>query len=78
LYAKHAKKDQTIITDKIPDAIIEKTAYIYRKVRERGSGRGRETSAVLAAAPYLACREQGTPNEISTISNIKRKTISRQ
>lgn len=72
------QKDQTIVTDKIPDAIIEKTAYIYRNARERGLGRGRERSAALAAAPYLACREQGTPNESSTISNIKRKIISRQ
>ena len=72
------QKDQTIVTDKIPDAIIEKTAYIYRNARERGLGRGRETSAALAAAPYLACREQGTPNESSIISNIKRKIISRQ
>lgn len=72
------QKDQTIVTDKIPDAIIEKTAYIYRNARERGLGRGRETSAALAAATYLACREQGTPNGSSTISNIKRKIISRQ
>ncbi|MRN40761.1 MAG: transcription initiation factor IIB [Nitrosopumilales archaeon] len=70
-----------ILKDKLglPDAIIEKTAYIYRKARERGLGRGRETSAVLAAALYLACREEGTPrtlNEICLISNLKRKAIS--
>ena len=72
-----------ILKDKLglPDAIIEKTAYIYRKARERGLGRGRETSAALAAALYLACREEGTPrtlNEICLISNLKRKAISRQ
>ena len=72
-----------ILKDKLglPDAIIEKTAYIYRKARERGLGRGRETSAALAAALYLACREEGTPrtlNEIYKISNLKRKAISRQ
>jgi transcription initiation factor TFIIB len=72
------QKDRRIITDKISDAIIEKTAYIYRKAPERGLGRGRESSTALAAAPYLAYREQGTPNESSTISNIKRKTRSRQ
>jgi transcription initiation factor TFIIB len=38
----------------LPDAIIEKTAYIYRKARERGLGRGRETSSAVAAALYLA------------------------
>jgi len=47
----NTQKDQTIITDKIPDAIIEKTAYIYRKARYRRLGRGGETSAALAAAP---------------------------
>jgi transcription initiation factor TFIIB len=65
----------------LPDAIIEKTAYIYRKARERGLVRGRETSSALAAALYLACRQEGTPrtlNEICIISNIKRKAISRQ
>ena len=72
-----------ILKDKLglPDAIIEKTAYIYRKAHERGLGRGRETSAALAAALYLACREEETPRtlkEISTISNVKRKAISRQ
>ena len=72
-----------ILKDKLglPDAIIEKTAYIYRKARGRGLGRGRETSSALAAALYLACRQEGTPrtlNEICLISNIKRKAISRQ
>ena len=72
-----------ILKDKLglPDAIIEKTAYIYRKTRGRGLGRGRETSSALAAALYLACRQEGTPrtlNEICVISNIKRKAISRQ
>jgi len=65
----------------LPDAIIEKTAYIYRKAHERGLGRGRETSAALAAALYLAYREEGTPRtlkEICLISNLKRKAISRQ
>jgi transcription initiation factor TFIIIB Brf1 subunit/transcription initiation factor TFIIB len=37
----------------LPDAIIEKTAYISRKAHERGLRRGRETSAALAAALYL-------------------------
>ena len=72
-----------ILKDKLglPDAIIEKTAYIYRKARGSGLVRGRETSSALAAALYLACRQEGTPrtlNEICLISNIKRKAISRQ
>ena len=72
-----------ILKDKLglPDSIIEKTAYIYRKARGRGLVRGRETSSALAAAVYLACRQDRTPrtlNEICRISNIKRKAISRQ
>jgi transcription initiation factor TFIIB len=71
-----------ILKDKLglSDAIIEKTAYIYRKAHERGLGRGRETAAALAAALYLACRQEGTPRtlkEICIISNIKRKAVSR-
>src|SRR5713101_1764062 len=69
-----------ILKDKLglPDAIIEKTAYIYRKAHERGLVRGRQTAAALAAALYLACRQEGTPRtlkEICLISNLKSKTI---
>ncbi|MFZ0894861.1 MAG: TFIIB-type zinc ribbon-containing protein [Candidatus Nitrosopolaris sp.] len=72
-----------ILKDKLglPDAIIERTAYIYRKAREKRLVRGREISSAVAAALYLACRQEGTPrtlNEICIISNIKRKAISRQ
>ena len=72
-----------ILKDKLglPDSIIEKTAYIYRKAHGRGLVRGRETSSALAAAVYLACRQDRTPrtlNEICRISNIKRKAVSRQ
>jgi len=65
----------------LPDAIIEKTAYIYRKAQERGLVQGRSVPASIAAAVYIACREVGAPRtlkEISLISNIKRKEISRQ
>jgi transcription initiation factor TFIIB len=72
-----------ILKDKLglPDSIIEKTAYIYRKAHGRGLVRGRETSSALAAAVYLACRQEGTTrtlNEICMLSNIKRKAVSRQ
>ena len=45
-----------ILKDKLglPDAIIERTAYIYRKARERGLVRGRETSSALAACSLLS------------------------
>jgi transcription initiation factor TFIIB len=65
----------------LPDAIIEKTAYIYRKAQESGLVQGRSVPASIAAAVYIACREVGAPRtlkEISLVSNIKRKEISRQ
>ena len=64
----------------ISDAVIEKTAYIYRKGIEKGLTRGRLISGIIAAALYMACRESGTPrtlNEIARQSNIKRKDVSR-
>ncbi len=64
----------------LPDAIVEKTAYIYRKAQERGLVRGRTISAALAAATYVACREIEIPKtlkEIAEASNIKRKSLAR-
>lgn len=72
-----------ILKDKLglPSSIIEKTAYIYRKARNSGLVRGRETRIVIAAALYLACRQQGIPRtlkEICLISNVKRRAVSRE
>ena len=64
----------------LPDSVIEKTAYIYRKVRERGLVRGRTISSVLAAAAYIACREMGmsrTLDDIAHLNNIKHKELAR-
>jgi transcription initiation factor TFIIB len=63
----------------LSDAIIEKTAYVYRKAEERGLVRGRSISAMITAALYIACRETGTPRtlkEVATISNTKRKNLA--
>ena len=50
-----------ILKDKLglPDTVVEKTAYIYRKAQERQLVRGRTISGILAAAVYIACREMG-------------------
>ena len=64
----------------LSDAMIDKTAYIYRKALEKGLVRGRSTSAILAAAIYIACREMGAARslkEIGEITGVKRKVISR-
>lgn len=72
-----------ILKDKLalPSAVIEKTAYIYRKVQQRGFVRGRTISAVLVAIVYLVCRELGIPRTLKDIgaadNNLRRKSISR-
>jgi transcription initiation factor TFIIB len=69
-------KDKLVLSD----AIMEKTAYLYRKAQERGLIRGRSTSSILAAAIYAACRELGasrTLKDVARATDIKRKAISR-
>jgi transcription initiation factor TFIIB len=64
----------------LSDAIIEKTAYIYRKAQEKRLARGRSVSAILAAAMYIACREMGVSRTLADIAatvDVKRKAISR-
>lgn len=64
----------------LSDAIIEKTAYIYRKAQEKQLIRGRSTSSILAASIYIACREMGASRSLRDmveITNVKRKVISR-
>jgi transcription initiation factor TFIIB len=64
----------------LSDTIVEKTAYIYRKVQERGLIRGRTIDGVLAAAVYISCRKTGTPRTIKDIaitSNTKEKDVAR-
>ncbi len=61
-------------------AIVQKTAYIYRKAQEKGLIRGRTTSSILAAAIYIACREMGaqrTLGDVTKIAEVKRKDLSR-
>jgi len=72
----HTSKDKL----GLPDSIVEKTAYIYRKAQQRGLVRGRAISAVLDAALYIACRELGIPKtlkEIAVTNNIKRTTLAK-
>jgi transcription initiation factor TFIIB len=64
----------------LSDAIVEKSAYIYRKAEGNGLVRGRTIPGMLTAAIYLACREMGTPRtlkDITRIGNIKRKNTAR-
>lgn len=78
----HAFSELGRLKDKLglSDAIMEKTAYLYRKAQEKQLVRGRSTSSILAAAIYAACREMGasrTLKDVAKATDIKRKAISR-
>jgi transcription initiation factor TFIIB len=64
----------------LPDNVIEKAAYIYRKVQQQGMIKGRTIAATLAATVYIASREAGVPRtlaEIASLSNVSHKEVSR-
>jgi transcription initiation factor TFIIB len=47
----------------LSNAVVEKAAYIYRKIQQRGLIRGRTISGIMAAVIDAACREIGIPND---------------
>ncbi|MEM3172227.1 MAG: transcription initiation factor IIB [Candidatus Nitrosotenuis sp.] len=64
----------------IPDTVIEKTAYLYRKALAKKLTRGRNISALVAAALYIACKEANIPrtlNDISQASDLKVNDVSK-
>jgi transcription initiation factor TFIIB len=64
----------------LPERVVEKTTYIYRKAQMKGLVRGRTVSVVLGAALYIACRELGIPKtlkEIAGANNIKPKILAK-
>jgi transcription initiation factor TFIIB len=64
----------------LPDAVVEKAAYTYRKAQQRGIVRGRTIDSILGAAVYAACRELGVPktlNEVAQASSIREIRISK-
>ncbi|MEM2857308.1 MAG: TFIIB-type zinc ribbon-containing protein, partial [Candidatus Nitrosocaldaceae archaeon] len=59
----------------VSTSVIERTAYIYRKVLEKRLYKGSSISSFVAAALYAACRESETPRtlkDIADASNTKR------
>ncbi len=64
----------------LSDAVVENTAYLYRKAQQRKFLRGRTIPSVICAATYIACRDLGiskTMKDIAAASNVKRKNIAR-
>jgi transcription initiation factor TFIIB len=64
----------------LSNAIVEKSAYIYRKALSKSLVRGRSIEGMLAASVYAACRDVETPRTLGDVSsaiNIKRKDLSK-
>lgn len=79
---RQAFNDLSRLQDKLglSEAIIEKTAYIYRKAIEKNLIKGRSISALIAAALYVACRDAEIPRsiiEVCDASNVKRKELTK-
>jgi transcription initiation factor TFIIB len=79
---KDALNQLQLLKDKLglPEAIVHKATYIYRKAQVSGFVRGRTVPAVLGASVYIACRELGIPKtlkEIAGTNNIKLKTLEK-
>ena len=52
----------------LSDAIIERSAYFYRKASEKKLIRGRTVKGIVGACIYAACRDLGTTRTIIEIS----------
>jgi transcription initiation factor TFIIB len=64
----------------LSDAIIERSAYFYRKASEKKLIRGRTVKGIVGACIYAACRDLGTTRTIIEISKCmqeKRNTIAK-
>jgi transcription initiation factor TFIIB len=62
----------------LPNSVVQKAAYIYRKVQQKEITMGRTTTGAMAARVYIACREAAIPrtfNEVAEVSNIRRKEM---
>ena len=65
---------------RIPNAVKEKAALIYRRALDKGLVRGRSILAIITAAVYAACRLSQTPRtlkEISAASLAEEKNVAR-
>jgi transcription initiation factor TFIIB len=64
----------------LPEHVVEKSAYLFRKVEQRKLLRGRSSLSVMCAVVYMACRIADTPRTLSEIADaagIKKKVIQR-
>lgn len=78
----HAFAEIERIKDKlvVSDAVVEKAAYIYRKIVEHKITKGRNISTFVAASLYAACRITETPRTIKDMqkaTNVSRKDLTK-
>ena len=64
----------------LPEHVVEKSAYLFRKAEQKKLLAGRSNQSVLCGVVYIACRITDTPrtlNDIANAAGIKKKTIQR-
>ena len=64
----------------LPQHVVEKTAYLFRKAYQKKLLPGRSNHVILCASLYLACRITDTPRTLSDIAQaggVKKKTVQR-
>ena len=64
----------------LPGHVVEKSAYLFRKVEQEKLLYGRTNKSVLCAVVYIACRLTDTPRTLTSIADaagIKKKALQR-
>ena len=64
----------------LPEVVVEKSAYLFRKSAAKNFLSGRSTTGILCAVVYLSCRLTNTPRTIQDVANagnVKRKYLQR-
>jgi transcription initiation factor TFIIB len=64
----------------LPGHVVEKSAYLFRKVEQEKLLYGRTNKSVLCAVVYIACRLTDTPRTLANIADaagIKKKALQR-
>ncbi len=79
---KHGLTKINRLKDKlsVSDAVMERTAYLFKKAMEMGLVRGRSIDMIVTSVMYAACRESGTIRDLNDMvraSNIRRKNVAR-
>lgn len=65
---------------RVPSAVLERAAYIYRKALDKNMVRGRSITGMILASLYAACRGLEVPKtlkDLAAVSTLKKKEIGR-